>query len=286
MTEAPHVAAASGVAVPSVGRVEPSAETVSSGADERTHMNFGIQLYSLRDLDEPTAALVRRAADAGFDGVEFAGVDDAAAVRAALDETGVAAPAAHVPIEELEADLDAVCERSGSLGVETLVVPYLPPEAFADADAVDETAHRLDDLTAKCDDRGVRLLYHNHDHELVTVEGEPALDRLAEESGIGFELDLAWMLTAGYDPVAYIDRYADRTPVVHLKDVVVDADAKRGGRPVPLGEGELDLDRCLAAARDGLVEWAVAEHDFPADPAAFCRDAGEFVAAHRIDEEA
>ncbi|ELK55121.1 AP endonuclease, family 2 superfamily protein, partial [Haloferax sp. BAB-2207] len=27
-------------------------------------MNFGIQLYSLRDLDESTAALVRRAADA------------------------------------------------------------------------------------------------------------------------------------------------------------------------------------------------------------------------------
>lgn len=153
-------------------------------------------------------------------------------------------------------------------------------------DDLDETAHRLDDLTAKCDDRGVRLLYHNHDHELVTVEGEPALDRLAEESGIGFELDLAWILAAGYDPVAYIDRYADRTPVVHLKDVVLDADAKRGGRPVPLGEGELDIDRCLATAGDTPVEWAVVEHDFPDEPAAFCRDAGEFVAAYRTDEEA
>lgn len=134
--------------------------------------------------------------------------------------------------------------------------------------------------------RGRRLLYHNHDHELVTVEGEPALDRLAEESGIGFELDLAWILAAGYDPVAYIDRYADRTPVVHLKDVVLDADAKRGGRPVPLGEGELDIDRCLATAGDTPVEWAVVEHDFPDEPAAFCRDAGEFVAAYRTDEEA
>ncbi|KTG29042.1 sugar phosphate isomerase/epimerase family protein [Haloferax profundi] len=244
-------------------------------------MNFGIQLYSLRALDEPTSALVERAADAGFDGVEFAGLDDDDAIRTALTDTGLTAPAAHVGIDELESDLDAVCERYGALGVETLVVPYLPPEAFADAQTVDETAHRLDDLTAKCDDRGFRLLYHNHDHELQTVAGEPALDRLADESGVGFELDLAWVLAAGYDPVDYLERYADRTPLVHLKDVVLDADAERGGRPVSLGDGELDVDACLAAARDGFVEWALVEHDDPSDPAEFCRTAGETVASLR-----
>ncbi|ELZ96881.1 xylose isomerase domain-containing protein [Haloferax mucosum ATCC BAA-1512] len=244
-------------------------------------MKFGLQLYSLRALDESTASLVARTADAGFDGVEFAGVDDESSIRTALDETGLEAPAAHVPIEALEDDLDAVCEQYGSLGVETLVVPYLPPKAFADADAVAETARRLDDLTARCDDRGVRLLYHNHEHELRTVAGDPALDHLAERSGIGFELDLAWLLAAGYDPATYIERYADRTPIVHLKDVVLDADAERGGRPVVLGEGDLDIDACLAAAGDDFVEWAIVEHDDPDDPAAFCAAAGDVVSTLR-----
>ncbi|WP_396611764.1 sugar phosphate isomerase/epimerase family protein [Haloferax sp. S1W] len=245
-------------------------------------MDFGIQLYSLRGLDESTAALVERAADAGFDGVEFAELDDDAAIQTTLAETGLGAPSAHVPIEELESDLDAVCERYGALGVETLVVPYLPPEAFADADTVDETAHRLDDLTAKCDDRGVRLLYHNHEHELRAVDGDPALDRLAEHSGVGFELDLAWILAAGYDPESYLKTYADRTPLVHLKDVVVDSAAERGGRPVALGEGELDIEGCLtAAAETGFVEWVIAEHDHPDDPAAFCQSAGETLTEYR-----
>ncbi|WP_410766657.1 sugar phosphate isomerase/epimerase family protein [Haloferax sp. DFSO60] len=244
-------------------------------------MNFGLQLYSLRDLGESTSALVRRVADAGLDGVEFAGLDDDDAILDALAETGLSAPAAHVPIEDLESDLDAVCKRYGEVGVETLVVPYLPPEAFADVDAVDETAHRLDDLTARCDDRGFRLCYHNHEHELAMVDGERALDRLAEESGIGFELDLAWILAAGADPITYISRYADRTPLVHLKDVVVDETAERGGRPVMLGEGELDIDASLAVARDAAVEWAIVEHDFPDDPAAFCESAGETTSSLR-----
>lgn len=246
-------------------------------------MDFGLQLYSLRNLDESTGSLVERAADAGFDGVEFAGVDDDERTRMALSNTGLSAPSAHVQIEALESDLDAVCERYGSLDVETLVVPYLPPEVFADADTVDETAHRLDDLTARCDERGFRLLYHNHDHELQTVDGQPALDRLADESGVGFELDLAWLLAAGYDPTTYLDRYADRSPIVHLKDVVLDADAERGGYPVGLGEGDVDIDACLDAARDGFVEWVVVEHDFPDDPAEFCRASGEYVAAHRSE---
>ncbi|WP_416840570.1 sugar phosphate isomerase/epimerase family protein [Haloferax sp. DFSO52] len=244
-------------------------------------MDVGIQLYSLRKLGESTASLVERAADAGFDGVEFAGVDDTDQTKAALGDTGVTASSAHVPIEELESDLDAVCERYESLGVETLVVPYLPPEDFADADTVEKTAHRLDDLTARCDDRGFRLLYHNHNHELHTVAGEPALDRLAAESGIGFELDVAWILAAGYDPTDYLERYADRTPFVHLKDVVLDADAELGGHPVALGDGEVDIDDCLAVAREGFVEWVIVEHDDPEDPAEFCRTSGATITALR-----
>ncbi|AFK20018.1 sugar phosphate isomerase/epimerase [Haloferax mediterranei ATCC 33500] len=247
-------------------------------------MKFGLQLYSLRALGESTPSMMKRAAAAGFDGVEFAGVDEDESVRAVLDETGLEAPAAHVPIEDLESDLDAVCERYGRLGVETLVVPYLPPEAFADADTVDETAHRLDDLTAKCDDRGVRLLYHNHEHEFRTVAGEPVLERVAAHSGIGFELDLAWILAAGYDPAEYVARYADRTPIIHLKDVVLDPDAERGGRPVALGEGELDIERCLAAAGTEFVEWGIVEHDDPDDPATFCESAGSAIATFRTEK--
>ncbi|WP_229380144.1 hypothetical protein [Haloterrigena salifodinae] len=40
------------------------------------------------------------------------------------------------------------------------------------------------------------------------------------------------------------------------------------GRPVELGDGEVDTDACAAAARDAGAEWLLYEHDEPSDPVA------------------
>ncbi|MFD1732488.1 sugar phosphate isomerase/epimerase family protein [Deinococcus malanensis] len=62
----------------------------------------------------------------------------------------------------------------------------------------------------------------------------------------------------GVSPVGYLRRYAQRTPLLHVKDV-----ALRDGKWVTeeLGEGEVDLTGMLAAARETGVEWFIAEQD-------------------------
>ncbi|SFG54173.1 Sugar phosphate isomerase/epimerase [Halopelagius inordinatus] len=239
-------------------------------------MQTAVQLYTLRSMDASLPETVRLVAEAGFDGVEFAGLGDADedAVADALSATGLAAPSAHVGIDALESDPAAERERYERFGTESLVVPYLDAEQFADGDAVVETAARLAAVAENVPGLG----YHNHEHEFVDVDGAYALERVVTDADVALELDVGWAHAAGADPAALVERWADRIDRIHLKDVVADADAPRGGRPADLGSGDVPLDACLDAAREASVEWVVFEHDDPEDAAESLERAASWLA--------
>lgn len=236
-----------------------------------------VQLYTLRALDEPLVRTLDRVADAGFDGVEFAGLGEAstADVAAALDRLDLGTAGAHVGVEELRADPADAAATYREVGATTLVVPYLDGSHFADADAVDATAADLDDLASSLSAHDARLAYHNHEQEFVDLGEETAYDRLLAASRVDVELDVGWARAAGRDPATLLDRYGDRVAAVHLKDVVLDESAPRGGRPVDLGDGDVDLAAAVEAARAADVEWVVFEHDDPPDADASLQRAAE-----------
>lgn len=226
---------------------------------------MAIQLYTLRDLDLALPELLWRVGETGLDGVEFAGVDanQTETIAAVLSETGLVPAAAHVPMESLEDEFEETVATYSSLDVGTLVVPYLDESHFENEEAVAATADRLTDLADRLSEHGFGLCYHNHDHEFVDFGDETAFDVLVEETDdrVGIELDVGWVQAAGFDPTDLLARLGERVPIVHLKDV--DAASRT---PVELGDGDLDVDACVAAARDASVEWVVYEHDKPDNP--------------------
>jgi sugar phosphate isomerase/epimerase len=229
-------------------------------------MRTAIQLYTLRDLDRSLPDLLELVGDTDFDGVEFAGLDgtDPGTVVDVLAETDLSVAGAHVPFEELADDFEGTVETYRAVGCETLVVPLLEAEQFRSVDAVRETAERLDDLARRLLGQDLRLCYHNHDHEFVSLDGGDAFDLLvAETTDVAFELDVGWVRAAGRDPVALLADLSGRVPLVHLKDV--DADP---GEPTELGEGDLALDACARAGERAGAEWLIYEHDEPPDPEA------------------
>ncbi|WP_158055779.1 sugar phosphate isomerase/epimerase family protein [Halorussus halophilus] len=237
-------------------------------------MQPAIQLYTLRELDESVPELLERVGQTAFEGVEFAGLgeSDPEAVAAKLDETGLDAAAAHVGIEELEDDLEGTVETYQRLDCDTLVVPYLGEANFATEEAVADTGRRLVELAARVEELGSTLAYHNHDHEFVDLGQWSAFELLVQETDLDFELDLGWAAAAGHDPTELLSRLTGRVPVVHLKDT---ADSQS----VELGEGILDSEACVEAARDAGAEWLVYEHDEPDDPAASLEHGAETLAA-------
>ena len=161
---------------------------------------FGFQLYSLHAVDDPLPSVVERVGAAGFEGVEFAGLDDAPVeeVVDALDDAGVAAAGAHVALDDIEADPDGVAETYRALGCEHVAVPWLDPEHFASREAVEECAERLDAAAAALAEHGLTLHYHNHDQEFVDLDGAPAIDlidgtdlcNLLQQTKLGVETKL------------------------------------------------------------------------------------------------
>ena len=228
--------------------------------------NLAVQLYTLRTLQTPPDAIMASLAEIGYQGVELAGNFGLAApaLRDILQRHNLRAVSAHVSLESLEADLPGAIRYHKTLGNDVLVVPWLP-EALRGATAASwqQLGERLARLARRCGHANMKLMYHNHDFEMVVIDGRPAIDWLMEAAGpaVGFEIDLAWVQAGGQDPAAMLRRYTGRASRVHAKDWNA---AQRDIADV--GAGSVDWDEVLAAAADAGVEWLIVEHDRPADP--------------------
>ena len=238
--------------------------------------DFGFQLYSLRDVEDPLTTVLDRVGATAFTGVEFAGLDGTAPAAAAetLADDGLSAAAAHVGLDEIEADPEGVAATAHEVGYDDVVVPWLGPEHFESVAAVEAAADRLSAAAGALADHDLRLHYHNHDQEFVSLDGRPALTHLLEAAdGVGLELDVGWAGAAGQDPLAYLEAHGDRITLVHLKDY--DAAA---GETVVVGTGDLDLGRTVKLARENAVEWLIYEAEEGADSYATLETASDTVA--------
>ncbi|MFB6074932.1 MAG: sugar phosphate isomerase/epimerase family protein [Haloarculaceae archaeon] len=220
-----------------------------------------INLYSVRELDWPMSDILEAVAAAGYDGVQFSGtVGDAppGEIADTVADLGLAVTPAHVGLDGLSDDPEAALAPYREVGADGAVVPWMEPEQFADRESAVASARLLEDLAASL---SIPLHYHNHDHEFTVCGDETAFDAFAGACSVGLEVDVGWVETAGYDPAALIERYADRIDLVHMKDM-------RDGEFCELGDGDVDVQACADAARAVDASWLIYEHDEPADPAA------------------
>lgn len=250
-------------------RRERSRERLSGLVEYGFVMQTAINLFTLRDVEEPLPTVLERVAAAGYDGCEFihrlpkADVD---AVRTTLEETGLDVPAAHLApftdLDDVPEAFDETAEIYDAVGCDALVLS-IGDHHFETAADVDETARKLDALADRLAEHGFDLLYHNHHWEFTELDGRTRFDRLLEatDERIGVELDVGWAAAGGADPVELIDRLDERLSIVHVKDVDVDTKTS-----VEAGDGDVDLEACADAAVDVGVDWLVYEHDEPDDP--------------------
>ena len=144
-------------------------------------MRPAIQLYSLRELDEPLPTVLERVAEAGYEGVEFANrvrEADLAAVEAALDRTGLVPVGAHVDLRALEGAFEEAIAPCAELGCPDVVVPHLSAAQFRTPARVDAIAARLRAIDDELADRDVRLHYHTQSYEFRPLSNPGVLGRL------------------------------------------------------------------------------------------------------------
>ena len=170
-----------------------------------------------------------------------------------LADAGLQAIAVHQGIEALRSSPDAVADRLAALGTDRLIVPWMPEDDRVTADDVRRFADELNGFASVLAPRGVRLGYHNHAFEFEDLDGTTVWDVLLERLGqeVDLEVDVYWAAVGGRDPATLIGEVADRVRLLHMKDLIADADPQR--RPGGAGEPGLPVDRGRRPSGRGRV---------------------------------
>lgn len=229
---------------------------------------IALQLYTVRErTSQDFIGTLRQLAEMGYRAVEFAGYGNNSVqdLRSALDEYGLEAISAHVPFSHMENNTQQALQELQTLGCRHAVVPGIPQDRRSTADQVRELAETFNQLGQMCKEQGLQFGYHNHAHEFEPLDGSNMFEMIAEGTDpnlVNLELDLFWAQYGGVDPIALLQRYAGRMPLLHFKDMQNDAERS----DAPVGEGILPYEQYITAARDAGSDVFIVEQDYPQNP--------------------
>jgi sugar phosphate isomerase/epimerase len=218
-----------------------------------------LQLYTLREqLPNGRREVLRAVRDFGYGAVELFDVKtDPEQQRDDLDEAGLAVCSVHA--KALGEDADVLLAGAKTVGADTVIVPWIDPERFADRETIRALARELNEGAAKAADQGLRFGYHNHWFELESnVGGRTGLEVLADalDPATILEVDTYWAAVGGQDVPSLLKRLGDRVRYLHVKDGPI---GTKEDLMTAVGAGRMPVADILAAAP--TAEWHVVELD-------------------------
>lgn len=252
-----------------------------------TKREVGIQLYSVHQDSQQIEPTLERLAQIGYTTVETlnGGGDpncfglSPAEFKAVCDKVGLTITSTHAAIQNDPANEAATMERWRVLfdALRTMGAKYciMPGYSFGTTLAqVKASCDYCNRVGALAKEYGLRLGYHNHAGDFVKIEGELLLDYVLDNTDPElFLLQLDVHNMGGNDPMYYLDKYADRVRLLHLKD---DRELGRSGKidfekimkryyangydeyyveyelPFRIGDDEAENERNLKELWDGL----------------------------------
>lgn len=242
------------------------APTIAPAAPDPQKQVPGVQLYTVREsMATDVLGTLRAIAGIGYKEVEFAGYGDLSPqqVRGLLDDLGLKSPSSHVNAVETREDPLPLIEKATAVGNDYVTVAWLNPEDRQSLDDYRRWADTFNQAGEVCRENGIRLAYHNHDFELLPIDGQLPFDILLSETDpalVDFELDMFWVRKAEQDIVDVLNRAPERFTMAHIKDM------DEQGNMVEVGTGVIDFASILANEAASGLRHLFAEHDEPTDP--------------------
>jgi inosose dehydratase len=237
----------------------------------------------------PADRVLREMRSLGLDATELGSPgflpDSGPAVKAKLDEYDTTLIGGFVPVvlhdsAAREATLqsarqwaDLLSSGGGKLFISAIVVDAdWSPRIALSASEWTHMFSMFDEIDHVCAEFGLEQVLHPHVGTL--VETAEDIQRVLDNSGVGWCLDTGHLQIGGFDPVEFAKRNADRVRHVHLKDVNL-AVAERlnageltlmqavfAGLFQSLGQGDADIAGVLSTVKSsGFDGWYVLEQD-------------------------
>jgi sugar phosphate isomerase/epimerase len=164
----------------------------------------------------PKGSAVKPGADSGYYG------HTPSEVKQMLDDYGLAAPSAHIPLTDFKEKINEAIDAAHILGHEYLVCPFLEGKDRQSIDNYKKLAEQFNDFGKTCNKAGIQFAYHNHSFEFGKIDGRLPYDVLLDNTDkdlVKMELDLFWISISGIDPVEYFKKYPGRFPLCHCKNM-------------------------------------------------------------------
>lgn len=249
-----------------------------------------IMLGSVTSNEKNASMTLKRIKDAGYDGIELnsfmihpTSMMVRAMTKAAgmptgkggkldwhrlIEDAGLEVASVHTDLGSLERDVISVAKEVKSFDTNTAVITGMYRFDYTDEREVNNLAKRLNEVGKRLRDEGVRLLYHNHNVELLNVTKEnrayDILIDMTDKEYVNFEFDSFWFTDGGADAKEWMRRLGTRMKLWHVTD--------RGSRQIgqsmtpilkcdslELGSGNMDLEGLKAIALDNGVDKVVLE---------------------------
>jgi sugar phosphate isomerase/epimerase len=122
------------------------------------------------------------------------------------------------------------------------------------------TSDILNQIGEACKKLGLTLCWHNHNKEFSPMEEGLPFDYLmshTDKNLVKCEMDIYWVKKGGADPVNMLQKYRDRYPILHIKDM---APGPEMDFACP-GGGIIDFPSVFSEAADQGIEHYFVERD-------------------------
>ena len=201
---------------------------------------------------------MRRVAEIGYKGVEFAGLHGhgPSEIAGIIKELGLQAVSSHTSMPTPD-NIQQIVDTELTLG-NNKVISGFGPEQFSSSDGCKQAIEQFNVAVDLLKPYGMTFGMHNHWWEFQTFDGKRIFDVIMQEAPEIFsELDVYWTAYAKADPVEIISRYKKRMPLLHIKDGTL----KENAPHTPVGDGILDIPAIIDAAGPDVLEWLIVELD-------------------------
>lgn len=233
----------------------------------------GLQLYSVRKqmADNPSATL-DEVHNWGIKYVELAGTYKMtpAEFNTELHAHALTAVSGHFPYDLWRDHPEQAIQEAETLGLTYVGCAWIPHQGAFDEVAARQAIAVFNRAGALAAAHHMTFFYHTHGYEFQPFENGTLFDLLVKETNPGqvkFEMDIFWIVHAGQDPVALLEKYPGRWALMHLKDMKkgTPTGLLTGSSPVSndvvFGTGQLDLPAIFRAAGNVGVKWYFIEDE-------------------------
>ncbi len=186
-----------------------------------------------------------------------------AKIRALMDARGITCSSYGAPYNDVLKKTDEVAAVAKALGAKYVRVSLPFSKTPFDKAAALQRSAEMNAMGKQLREKhGLTFVLHNHGMEFVPEGAGTLYDLIHAQTrpeDVSFELDVLWAYLPGADPVALLEKYGARIPLMHVKDVRKGVPRVWGHKydsdnDVALGTGQLDQAAIFAAAKKAGVK--------------------------------